>query len=80
MSGPELPRPSIWPVTLAAGLTLALAGVVTSWIVGVAGAAIALLGLLAWVRDVVENVPEHVVENAPENVVENAPEHVVERH
>ena len=54
MSDHELPRPSIWPVTLAAGLTLAAAGVVTSWIVGAAGAAIALLALVAWVRDVVE--------------------------
>lgn len=54
MTDHELPRPSIWPVALAAGLTLAAAGVVTSWIIGVAGVAIALLGLVAWIRDVVE--------------------------
>lgn len=53
MTGHELPRPSIWPVTLAAGLTLAVAGAVTSWVVGLAGALIALLALVAWVRDVV---------------------------
>lgn len=53
MTGHELPRPSIWPVTLAAGLTLAAAGAATSWVVGLSGAIIALLALAAWVRDTV---------------------------
>lgn len=50
----EHPRPSIWPVTLAAGLALALAGAATGWVVGLSGAAIAVLALYAWVRDVME--------------------------
>ena len=53
MTGHELPRPSIWPVTLAAGLTLGVAGAATGWVVGLSGAAIALLALFFWVRDVV---------------------------
>ncbi|GAC1491196.1 MAG: hypothetical protein NVS1B1_08750 [Candidatus Limnocylindrales bacterium] len=53
MTGHELPRPSIWPVTLAAGLTLAVAGAATGWVVGLSGAGIALFAVAAWVRDVV---------------------------
>ncbi len=53
MSGHELPRPSIWPVTLAAGLTLAAAGAATSWVVGASGALVTVLALTLWVRDVV---------------------------
>lgn len=53
MTGPGHPRPSIWPVTLAAGLTLAAAGAATGWVIGASGAAIASLALIAWVRDVV---------------------------
>ncbi|GAC1697652.1 MAG: hypothetical protein NVS9B6_06490 [Candidatus Limnocylindrales bacterium] len=53
MTGHELPRPSIWPVTLAAGLALAVAGAATGWVVGLSGAGIALFAVAAWVRDVV---------------------------
>lgn len=53
MTGHELPRPSILPVTLAAGLTLGVAGAATSWVVGLSGAVIALIAIVAWVRDVV---------------------------
>jgi len=41
------------PVTLAAGLTLAVAGATTGWVIGASGAAIAAIALIAWVRDVV---------------------------
>lgn len=53
MNRHEVPRPSIWPVTLAAGLTLGVAGAATGWVVGLSGAGIALLALFFWVRDVV---------------------------
>jgi hypothetical protein len=53
VTGPGHPRPSIWPVTLAAGLSLAVAGAATGWVIGASGAAIAAVALVAWVRDVV---------------------------
>lgn len=43
------PAPSIWPVTLATGIGLAALGVLTSWIVVVAGAAIAAFALVGWI-------------------------------
>jgi len=52
VTGPQHPQPSIWPVTLAAGLTLAVAGAATGPVVGLSGAGIALIALIAWVRDV----------------------------
>lgn len=58
MTGHQLPHPSIWPVTLAAGLTLAVAGAATGWVVGLSGAAVALLAVAAWVRDVVAGAGE----------------------
>lgn len=48
------PRPSIWPVTLATGVGLGAAGVVTSPIVVIAGALIAALGLVGWIRQALE--------------------------
>jgi len=48
------PAPSIWPVTLATGVGLAAVGVLTSPIVLGAGALIAALALVGWVRQALE--------------------------
>lgn len=48
------PAPSIWPVTLATGVGLAAAGVVTSPLVVVAGGLIATLALIGWIRQAVD--------------------------
>lgn len=47
----HLPPPSIWPVTLALGVSLASIGVVTHWTVLAAGAAVAALAIAGWVAD-----------------------------
>jgi hypothetical protein len=44
------PRPSIWPVTLATGLGLAVTGVVTSPVLILAGAVLVLVALVGWIR------------------------------
>lgn len=51
MSAQHLPSPSIWPVTLALGVSLAAVGVITSWVLIVAGAAVTVLAIGAWVAD-----------------------------
>jgi hypothetical protein len=47
----DLPRPSIWPVTLALGVSMASAGVVTHWLVVVSGALLSVLALAGWIAD-----------------------------
>jgi hypothetical protein len=46
-------RPSIWPVTLALGISLACAGILTHWSILVAGAAVTIVALAAWARDAI---------------------------
>lgn len=45
------PAPTVWPSALAAGVTLAAAGVVTSWVLIVAGALLAVVALGGWILD-----------------------------
>lgn len=47
------PGPSIWPVTLALGVSIAAAGAVTHWLVAAAGIAIAGSALAGWAADIV---------------------------
>lgn len=46
-------RPSIWPVTLALGVSIASAGVITHPVVLAGGALLAAFALAAWVIDTV---------------------------
>jgi len=46
-------RPSIWPVTLALGVSIACAGVITHPVVLAGGALLTALALAAWVVDTV---------------------------
>src|SRR5260370_18448775 len=48
----ELPAPTAWPITLAFGLTLVFAGLVTSASVSILGAIFTLAGCVGWFRDV----------------------------
>jgi hypothetical protein len=43
------PAPSIWPVTLATGVALVALGVLTSWLILVAGLLLATLALVGWI-------------------------------
>ena len=53
MTEHHLARPSIWPVALALGVSIACAGVITHWVILVGGALLAVLALGAWVVDMV---------------------------
>jgi hypothetical protein len=46
----HLPDPSYLPATLALGITIALVGVVFSWVVVVLGAIVVVISLSRWIR------------------------------
>ena len=48
----EMPAPTAWPITLAFGLALVFAGLVTSWSVSFLGAILAVSGCIGWFYDV----------------------------
>ena len=50
----HLPAPSIWPVTLALGVTFAAAGLITNLFVLASGGVIALAGLVGWIAQLTE--------------------------
>ena len=54
MSGHAVPSPSIWPVTLAVGAGLAAVGLLTNWVVLLAGVAILALGIVGWIAESLE--------------------------
>jgi uncharacterized membrane protein YagU involved in acid resistance len=54
----ELPAPTAWPMTLAFGITLMGAGVVTHYTVSIVGLIIALRSVVGWWRQVIP-VEEH---------------------
>ncbi|HYU19653.1 MAG TPA: hypothetical protein VEQ11_13270 [Chloroflexota bacterium] len=53
MSEPQiqLPEASVWPLALAAGLTLTLFGVLTSPALSAAGTLLAAVALGGWIRE-----------------------------
>lgn len=57
----ELPAPTAWPITLAFGITLLFAGLVTSASVSVLGAIFAVAGCVGWFRDVLPHEEHELV-------------------
>jgi len=51
MNEHHLPSPSVWPVTLAAGVTLVGFGVLTSLFLSVLGLALMAWALVSWIQD-----------------------------
>lgn len=45
------PPVSIWPIIMASGLTLMVAGVVTSLIVSIVGVVVLLVSIAGWARE-----------------------------
>jgi Rieske Fe-S protein len=68
----QVSGPSLWPIGFALGVACVLVGLVVSWIVAAAGAAIAVLCLALWIRDAARG---HVapVEHEPETRAARAP-------
>ena len=47
----HLPSPTLWPPALALGITLTFWGLVTSWVIFGAGAAVMVCGLAGWINE-----------------------------
>lgn len=81
----HLPAPTAWPIVMAFGVTLVLAGIVTNVGVSILGAVLALSGAVGWFRQV---LPHEAHEDVPviveDIVIETARPHVehviVEEH
>jgi hypothetical protein len=54
----HLPGPSVQPVLLAFGITLAIVGVTTSIVFVVAGALLTIGVIVAWIRDTRRDIAE----------------------
>jgi hypothetical protein len=61
----HLPGPSYLPAILAAGVAIALVGVVLNWVVFGAGALIALYALARWIRQVRAEIADLPLEHEP---------------
>jgi hypothetical protein len=59
----HLPDPSYLPVLTAFGISLALVGVVITWIITAIGGAIALVAIVLWIRDARAEISELPLEH-----------------
>jgi hypothetical protein len=57
----ELPAPTAWPITLALGITLALAGLVTDAGISLLGAVLMIAGSVGWFREVLPHARHEFV-------------------
>jgi hypothetical protein len=64
----EVPAPTAWPFTLAIGVALLFAGLVTSTSVSCLGALFSLAGCLGWFREVFPEQHEEAVPVVPEDI------------
>jgi Flp pilus assembly protein TadB len=59
----HLPGPSFLPVIVAAGVSLAVVGVVISWILVALGVVIIAIAVMRWIRETRESVSELPLEH-----------------
>ena len=59
----HLPGPSYLPVATAFGLTIAVIGVVLSWIIVAIGVVIALVAIVRWIGETREEISELPLEH-----------------
>src|ERR1700684_1207785 len=64
----HLPAPTAWPIVLAFGVTLLLAGLVTSESVSILGAILFVTASVGWFRDVLPQEKEEIIEVRAEAV------------
>jgi hypothetical protein len=54
----HLPEPSYLPALVAAGITIALVGIVLTWVVVALGVILFLIPTILWIRDVRSDISE----------------------
>jgi len=64
----QLPAPTVWPMVLALGITLVLAGMVTDGIASILGGLLAFAGMVGWFRQVLPHEAHEAVEVETEEV------------
>ena len=60
----HLPGPSIQPVLLTVGITMAIVGVTTNVFISIAGAILSVCVIVAWIRDTRRDIDELPLEHA----------------
>jgi hypothetical protein len=75
----QLPAPTAWPIVLAFGITLLMAGLVTSASVSILGAILAVAASVGWFRDVLPHEKEETVEVRAEAIVVSTSRGEIER-
>ncbi len=75
----NLPAPTAWPIVLAFGMTLLMAGLVTTPSVSVLGAILAVTGCVGWFRDVLPHEKEETLEVKEEVAAVSTARREVER-
>jgi hypothetical protein len=75
----KLPAPTAWPIVFAFGITLLLAGLLTSPSVSILGAILAVTGCVGWFQDVLPHEKEETVEVRAEVSVITTPRREIER-
>ena len=75
----KLPAPTAWPIVFAFGITLLLAGLLTSPSVSILGAILAVTGCIGWFQDVLPHEKEETVKVKAEVSVITTPRREVER-
>ena len=48
----KIPQPTYWPIVMALGTIMGLAGIVTAWAVSAVGLALLALGLGGWIGEI----------------------------
>ncbi len=59
----HLPGPTPIPALLAVGITLALIGVTTTWILSILGGILAIVCVVVWIRDTRRDIGELPLEH-----------------
>jgi hypothetical protein len=75
----KLPAPTAWPIVFAFGITLLLAGLLTSPSVSILGAILAVIGCIGWFQDVLPHEKEETIEVKPEVSMITTPRREIER-
>src|SRR5271156_2281911 len=75
----KLPAPTAWPIVFAFGITLLLAGLLTSPSVSILGAILAVTGCIGWFQDVLPHEKEETVEVKAEVSAISPPRREIER-
>jgi hypothetical protein len=59
----HLPGPSYLPIITAAGITVALVGIVLNWVIVAIGGVVAVVAVIRWIRETREGISELPLEH-----------------